>query len=516
MRCLLPAVLASAGLLLSALPALGQSEPSSSAQVGEAVPAESPPPVVVEQAPAPAIVVRPRVPEHWDASVFAEPIYSAPLVGHVARDAILPIRGVVRLPGARFCQSEVYFALHPYGYLCGDDGELSHATLTTQPAMAPMPESVVPYRYAMVNVEEGEYVPLFGGEADVVDYANPKRMLGRGDTLAVEEDTMSIEGVRYRVTLEGDLVAAEQTYLMRRFSDFAGVQLPQPFVPFGWVKRRVAPVLDAPKGTRIGERTRRERVEILGEVQEGRRRYLKIGEGEYMRADFVNEVRLIERPEGTGHHPQWIDVDLGEQVVVAYRGATPEYATMISSGRPPNNTPRGNYPIWGKASAITMRSQAYDDHPYMVQRVPWVLFFQAHNALHGAYWHDGFGAVRSHGCANLAPRDAQALFEWVEPKLQPGWTAVRFADLSLSPVVHVRNSAMRHPFKQEREIGPPDPEREAERLRLAEERRAQEALEAAQQAAADGQPLSPGGVVPGSLPPDTLQQGSTTSQTATP
>ena len=44
--------------------------------------------------------------------------------------------------------------------------------------------------------------------------------------------------------------------------------------------------------------------------------------------------------------------------------------------------------------------------------------------LHGAFWHRGFGHVRSHGCVNLAPLDAQRLFAFTSPHLPAGWTAV--------------------------------------------------------------------------------------------
>jgi hypothetical protein len=108
------------------------------------------------------------------------------------------------------------------------------------------------------------------------------------------------------------------------------------------------------------------------------------------------------------------------------------------------------------------------------------MFFQAHNALHGAYWHDRFGAVKSHGCANLSPNDARILFDWLEPKLPLGWTAVRYWDLTQAPVVHVRNSKKAKPFAQERNIGPPDKEDEADRLEQAIVRReAEERAEAA-------------------------------------
>jgi len=240
---------------------------------------------------------------------------------------------------------------------------------------------------------------------------------------------------------------------------------------------------------------RRERVDIFEEQIVNNMRWLRIGEARFVRAKDINEVRVLPRPEGTGQLPQWIDVDLGEQVLVAYRGTTPQYATLVSSGRPPNQTPRGNYPIWGKASSITMKSQPYDDKPYFVHHVPWVLFFQAHNALHGAYWHDRFGVMKSHGCVNLSPKDARYIFEWVEPKLPSGWTALHFSDLSQSPVVHVRNSLYRKPFRQERKVGPPDPKVEAERLARAEARREQErqqALEQSQQDAATN-PTATGG-----------------------
>lgn len=66
-----------------------------------------------------------------------------------------------------------------------------------------------------------------------------------------------------------------------------------------------------------------------------------------------------------------------------------------------------------------MKSQPYDDKGYFVNMVPWSTFFQAHNAIHGAFWHDRFGGVKSHGCINVAPLDARFVFEWLKPELPP-------------------------------------------------------------------------------------------------
>ena len=43
------------------------------------------------------------------------------------------------------------------------------------------------------------------------------------------------------------------------------------------------------------------------------------------------------------------------------------------------------------------------------------MYFHEDYALHGAYWHDGFGYKHSHGCVNLSPKDAKWLFIWSTP-----------------------------------------------------------------------------------------------------
>jgi hypothetical protein len=248
-------------------------------------------------------------------------------------------------------------------------------------------------------------------------------------------------------------------------------------LPFGWVTPEEARVYDEPSTRRKPTETiaRRTRVQILEEQGEGSRRMLRIGpEGasaRWLRAGDVNEVRLLARPAEITAAAQWIDVDLGEQVLVAYEADRPVYATLTSSGRA-IPTPRGNYPVWAKVTAISMKSQPYEDKSYFVHKVPWVLFFQAHNAIHGAYWHDRFGVTKSHGCVNLAPLDARHLFEWLSPPLPPGWSGYRASDLLASPTVHIRNSHLKRELQQERPIGPPDRELEAQKLSEAEERRA--------------------------------------------
>jgi lipoprotein-anchoring transpeptidase ErfK/SrfK len=177
----------------------------------------------------------------------------------------------------------------------------------------------------------------------------------------------------------------------------------------------------------------------------------------------VNEVHKIDKPAGIGTSAQWFDADLSEQVLVAYDNDKPVYATLVSSGKN-NATPLGIYPVWARVAAITMKSQPYDDKPYFVNMVPWSTFFQAHNAIHGAYWHDRFGYVKSHGCINVAPLDARYVFELLRPALPPGWTSVRPTDVTQWPMLYVHDSGRRPAFHQDRPIGPPDRDDESERF----------------------------------------------------
>jgi hypothetical protein len=426
----------------------------------------------------------------WDMPVLTRPRDTAPLLGSIARGTRVRVRGELPATASRFCRGSVFYAIEPYGWICGLYTRPTDQPLTTTSALTVEPGTSVPYRYVMVVVPEGSFLPMWSSPEALRAQAEPERQLSRGDTIALAPEsaevrsTLTFEDKRYYLTVDGKVLPTESTFELKNYSEWHGVALSAADrLPFAWVTPKSAKVFDRPRGTVVEQLPRRTRVDVLEEVLEGKVRWIRIGDDRFMRADQLNEVRKIARPEGTGTNDRWIDLDLGEQVVVAYVRDEPVFATLTSSGRPPNRTPRGNYPVWGRASAVTMKSQAYDDKPYYVNRVPWVVFFQAHNALHAAYWHDRFGTVKSHGCANLSPKDARFLFEWLEPPVPPGWTGLRNWDLTPAPVVHVRDSSRSKPFAQERNVGPPVKEDEAKRLEQAIARRAAQAAAEAELAA---------------------------------
>ena len=75
---------------------------------------------------------------------------------------------------------------------------------------------------------------------------------------------------------------------------------------------------------------------------------------------------------------------------------------------------------------------------YALERVPWVQYFEGANGLHAAFWHDDFGRRKSHGCVNLSPRDARTLFDFTEPALPTGWTAIFPQPDTPATIVRVR------------------------------------------------------------------------------
>jgi len=121
---------------------------------------------------------------------------------------------------------------------------------------------------------------------------------------------------------------------------------------------------------------------------------------------------------------KWILIDISQQTLTAYEGDTAIYATLISAGKEhkDSQTHVGLYRVSHKMAYSDMHGNP--DDPYDVDRVPYTLYFNKDEALHGTYWHDRFGSPASHGCINLALADARWLFDWSPPKLPKNWHAI--------------------------------------------------------------------------------------------
>jgi hypothetical protein len=170
------------------------------------------------------------------------------------------------------------------------------------------------------------------------------------------------------------------------------------------------------------------------------------GDAEWMAPQDLRIFEPTAPPPLLRPNERWIDVDLDRQILVAFEGELAVYATLISTGAKDTPTQTGLYRIWLKESEADMKNLKAED-PYSVSTVPWTQFFYPDDdlALHTAYWHDGFGKQKSHGCVNLAPRDARWLYYWSDPQIPPGWTSTTGVVEAPGSVVRVRSVADPNP-----------------------------------------------------------------------
>ena len=226
-----------------------------------------------------------------------------------------------------------------------------------------------------------------------------------------------------------------------------GVQIPETSgFPFGFVGSDKVPLFvenEDGKLQRKGTLTYRTFVDGVEQREIDGKAYLRTADDTYVR---VSDLRLAEPqtpPEDLGGLDRWIDVQLSKQLLVAYEGERPVFTTLVSTGRKgtkeePFDTPTGVFRIQTKHVSSSMDGNTASDGNYSIQDVPWAMFFHGNYALHGAFWHAGFGGRRSHGCINLAVADARWLFWWVGPELPEGWHGAAAHEGQPGSVVVVR------------------------------------------------------------------------------
>lgn len=123
--------------------------------------------------------------------------------------------------------------------------------------------------------------------------------------------------------------------------------------------------------------------------------------------------------EGIFTGEKLITVDLGAQQLTAWQDGQIKHQTKISSGMRLTPTVKGSFRIWAKVPMQDMRGPSpykdiYPSGRYLVKNVPHVLYFHQGYAIHGAYWHNNFGRVASHGCVNTPLASAAWLFNFAD------------------------------------------------------------------------------------------------------
>ena len=417
------------------------------------------------------------------AHVFEAPDMKLEPLGKILAGTRLPVGA--NAAGDKRCK--LFLAVPPRGYIC---------------ARYARPSTSAPEAIAQPIVADGDLLPqaYFGIKKGAARYATVEDVRAgiprpeRGDQpsymVTKEDKPIDVDGVKYAETSVG-LVAMTDLY-RHTPSTFAGVDLvrtPPPAWPFAWViatDRKAATARATPdkKGAAAGTIPHRAIVPILEESGA----YVRVGDGQWLERRSVRVARTRPRPAITDAHAKWIDVDRDEQVMIAYDGDVPVYATLVSSGRRKKDTPPAIYRIRSKSSLTKMAAEEREAAHYEVSEVPWATRFRSGLYFHAAYWHDRFGTPQSHGCVNLSPTDARWVYEWTEPTMPPGWNELEVR-VPGSMVVRVFDAATTEPpvFDYAKEAVQRAKIRKQEE-KLKKEREEREAAEAAARGTLDAVP----------------------------
>jgi hypothetical protein len=144
----------------------------------------------------------------------------------------------------------------------------------------------------------------------------------------------------------------------------------------------------------------------------------------------AQHLRLIPASELTTLSPdiplesKRLEVRLADQVLAAYENNRVVFMARIASGAKFRDgdfsTRPGRYITYHKRPSRHMAAGDLVSNGYDLPGVPWVTYFtESGVALHGTYWHNDYGAPRSHGCINLTPQAAKWVYRWTLPLVPP-------------------------------------------------------------------------------------------------
>jgi hypothetical protein len=143
-------------------------------------------------------------------------------------------------------------------------------------------------------------------------------------------------------------------------------------------------------------------------------------------------VRRLHESEFMAIRPEVPDkrifVDLKAQTLTGYEGDAVVLHTKVATGAAFRQfdgsvvsfaTPTGEHRAILKMPSRHMRAieaERNTDAWFDLPGVPWNTFFTLDGiAIHGTYWHNDFGIVRSHGCVNVPIHVAKFIYRWTFP-----------------------------------------------------------------------------------------------------
>jgi hypothetical protein len=308
------------------------------------------------------------------------------------------------------------------GYLCPDGVE---ATQEPVRAVAPLVDGLLPFVFVhRLDTKAFSYAFLPGIGAD------RSRLFRRGKLL---------DESRYK----------RHTPSRFRGRDLKRHPLPNRNLVPGWAVVADAPVYASPSTAAKPVMTLERHTPLLVSRKPAARGWRRVRNAEgdralgYMPEDDKLRYWVEATPvSGLADGETWLDIDVGQQMLAMRSfGTGPVYVTLISSGLTERPSPIGVFRLQHKLAYRSMGNLPHSPDRYFIENVPWAMYFLPNFAIHGAYWHDEFGNRRSHGCVNLAPKDAHYIYDRVPPLQQASFYKTFASDKAPGAVVRLRDSA---------------------------------------------------------------------------
>jgi lipoprotein-anchoring transpeptidase ErfK/SrfK len=145
----------------------------------------------------------------------------------------------------------------------------------------------------------------------------------------------------------------------------------------------------------------------------------------------ISQAEFMPISAGVDPREKKIVVNLKEQRLYAYerdaevfscRAATGTYFKDKETGEDKDyTTTPGTWSVFRKTPSQHMYGGAVgDDESFDLPGIPWVSYFTTSGiAVHGTYWHNDFGAPRSHGCVNVTSENSKWVWRWTLPPNDP-------------------------------------------------------------------------------------------------
>jgi len=278
-----------------------------------------------------------------------------------------------------------------------------------------------------VNIRYGEVVrqnaPVYASLEDAVKKGKVIRKIDSPFSFISYTDEAVVDEKRYYMVEFGGWMTANDISRIGTPSLFQGkIFSNTPERSFGWIsfptqtKRTPGFTLDDFTGREV---YRYQEVQIYATELVDDIEWYMIGPDEWIpeKRDWqrlVGRVILNPNPPQDVDNGRWIEVNLKDQTVSVYDQGRLAFATMIASGIEPFWTRPGLFQIYQKHDSTPMRGSFEADRSdaYYLEDVPWTMYYDKARALHGAYWHNGFGTPRSHGCVNMSVGDSRWLYDW--------------------------------------------------------------------------------------------------------